>query len=325
MVTSLFRSLPVLFGAAVLPGAIAAQAAVDPTVAPRAAALAREGGRVQATEMLGRYLATAPDDGAAWLELGHFYLLDNRDWHRNGHQGDPPGPLFLDLAATAMDEALRLPTDSGRLLRAMVELDRSAAAIEELGWATMRAQFAALRGITPPDYVTEVGRNLVNSCPVGGVLVTGTDLEAVGVWSIVVNGRARGDVILFLPLRYGEDSLYRARMADALQIEAILPVAEALTRAANRRPVCLSPGLDSSMAPRTTLTAIRLVRVAGPPSVELPDPLSVIDLTAEWRTRPSGLARDVADVYVQAARYNQILCSSLLLPLGLRDRGVCGR
>jgi hypothetical protein len=33
----------------------------------------------------------------------------------------------------------------------------------------------------------------------------------------------------------------------------------------------------------------------------------------------------VTELYVQAARYNQQLCTSLLLPLGARDRGVCGR
>ena len=78
-----------------------AQGAIDPNVAPRAAALEREGERPMAIDLLGRYLATAPDDGRAWLQLGRFYLFDARDWHLHGHHGDPDGLLYLDFAATA--------------------------------------------------------------------------------------------------------------------------------------------------------------------------------------------------------------------------------
>ena len=72
------------------PGSVR-RAAIDPNVAPRAAALEREGERQMAIDMLGRYLATAPDDGRAWLQLGRFYLFDARDWHLHGHRGDPTG------------------------------------------------------------------------------------------------------------------------------------------------------------------------------------------------------------------------------------------
>ena len=191
-----------LLGALLLPTTVVAQAAVDPSVAPRAAAMARAGGRVEATEMLGRYLATAPDDGAAWLELGRFYLLDSRAWHTEGHSGDPSGSLFLDLAATALDESLRLPTDSGRLLRAMVELDRSSLAMEVGGWSASLSAATVARNVEAPSYLVEAGRNLVLSCPIGGVMVTGSDLEATGVWSIVLRGHDRADLILFLPALY---------------------------------------------------------------------------------------------------------------------------
>jgi hypothetical protein len=56
--------------AAVLPAGLRAQGAIDPNVAPRAAALEREGERPMAIDLLGRYLATAPDDARAWLQLG---------------------------------------------------------------------------------------------------------------------------------------------------------------------------------------------------------------------------------------------------------------
>ncbi|HWA58858.1 MAG TPA: hypothetical protein VG692_16485 [Gemmatimonadales bacterium] len=325
MFRSLSPSIRLIAGALLVPGVAAAQAAVDPSVAPRAAAMASAGDRVEATEMLGRYLATAPDDGAAWLELGRFYLLDSRGWHENGHIGDPNGALFLDLAATALDESLRLPTDSGRLLRAMVEVDRASLAMEQGGWPASVAASALARSVEAPPYVVEAGRNLVSSCPMGGVMVTGSDIEAVGVWSIVLRGQDRADLVLFLPALYGADSVYRVRMAETLQIDAVLPVAEALTRTAERRPVCLAPDVDSTIAPHVALVPLRMVRVAGTVGTIDPRPLSIIELTTAWRSNPTGLVRQVADLYLDAARANRLLCASLLTPLGVRDRSVCGR
>ncbi len=325
MAGTLAASLRLVTGALLLPGVVYGQAAVDPSVAPRAAAMANSGSRVEATEMLGRYLATAPDDGAAWLELGRFYLLDSRGWHGNGHSGDPSGPLFLDLAATALDESLRLPTDSGRLLRALVEVDRASLAMEQGGWPASLAASALGRGVEAPPYIVEAGRNLVSSCPIGGVLVAGSDLEAVGAWSIVLRGHDRADLVLFLPTLYGSDSLYRVAMARTLQIDAVLPVSEALSRTAQRRPVCLGPDVDSIALPRGPLTSLRLVRVAGTVTSVDPSPLSIIELTAAWRSTPTGLVREVAGLYLEAARSNRLLCASLLSPLGVRDRNVCGR
>src|SRR3954453_17185819 len=90
------------------PGGLRAQAAIDPNVAPRAAALEREGERQAAIDLLGRYLATAPDDGRAWLQLGRFYLFDARDCHLHGHRGDRGSTLYDSFAATALDHSRRL-------------------------------------------------------------------------------------------------------------------------------------------------------------------------------------------------------------------------
>src|SRR6266550_6846318 len=116
-------------------GGVHAQAAIDPNVAPRAAALERSGERQMAIDLLGRYLATAPDDGRAWLQLGRFYLLDARDWHLQGHKGDPDGLLYLDFAATAFDQAIRLAVDSSVVYRSLAELERSVVLVEDSGWS----------------------------------------------------------------------------------------------------------------------------------------------------------------------------------------------
>jgi hypothetical protein len=286
--------------------------------------MASQGARAEATELLGQYLATAPDDAAAWMELGYFYLLDSRSWHRNGHRGDPTGPLFLDLAATALNESLRLPSDSSRFLRALVEVDRLALLVETAGWDRAPGLMGSDDAL-PPGHLLEVGGNLVNSCPIGGVMVVGTDLEAAGILGVLTLRHDRGDLLFLLPTLYIQDSIYRTRMASTLEVDAATPVREALARTASRRPVCLTPGTDSSMTPAITLRPVRLVRVGGPATEDAPAPLSIIELTMAWRTQPSGVAREVTDLYVQAARYNQQLCTSLLLPLGARDRGVCGR
>src|SRR6187431_3252530 len=102
------------------PAGLRGQAAIDPNVAPKAAALEREGERHMAIDLLGRYLATAPDDGRAWLQLGRFYLHDARDWHAHGHGGEPDGLLYLDFAATALEQSIRLSVDSGLVFRGIV-------------------------------------------------------------------------------------------------------------------------------------------------------------------------------------------------------------
>lgn len=313
-----------LLGIASLPASLMAQAAVDPSVAPRAAALAGAGQRARATEMLGHYLATAPDDGAAWLQLGWFYLLDGRDWHREGHEQESPGPLFLDFAATALDQSLRLPTDSSRLLRGLVEVERAALLTETDGWTAAQAR-GLLRAEFPPRFVLEMGRNLVSSCPLGGVLVTGSDMETVGVWTVMLSGRERGDLVLLLPARYREDSQYRVGMAATLEIQPVPSVAEALTLVAGRRPVCLSPAVPEEDLPHVALLPLRLLRVAGPDAPEGAIPLSVIELAAATLARPGALSREAVVHYQLAARYNPILCVSLLVPLGARPRDACGR
>src|SRR5918992_5831613 len=123
-----------LMATALVHGALQAQAAIDPNVAPRAAALEREGERQAPIGLLRRYLATAPDDGRAWFQLGRFYLYDAREWHLHGHRGDPDGLLYLDFAATALDQSVRLSVDSGVVFRGLAELERSIVFVEDSGW-----------------------------------------------------------------------------------------------------------------------------------------------------------------------------------------------
>ncbi len=297
-----------------------AQGAIAPNVAPRAAALEREGERHMAIDLLGRYLATAPDDGRAWLQLGRFYLYDSRDWHLHGHRGEPDGLLYLDFAATALEQSIRLSVDSGVIFRGIAEVERALVVMEQVGWAAARTTVGRERAPAMPPFVLELGENLLASCP-GGVLLTGTELEALSVWYGSME-RPSLDVLPIRPDLYATDSLYRLRMAQAMGVDPALPVQRALGDVALRRPLCLSPGTDSAAVPALAWLPYRLVRVSRPP-IPGPEAMSVHELLKAVRQNPSPWVVDVRGVYDRAATHNLLLCSSLLLLYGDRPPLAC--
>jgi hypothetical protein len=308
--------------AAVLPLARASgQGAIDPNVAPRAAELERGGERSMAIDLLGHYLATAPDDGRAWLQLGRFYLFDSRDWHLHGHRGDPDGALYLDFAATAFDQALRLSVDSGVVFRGIVEVDRGLITLETLGWEAVRSVEGRPEAPPMPPFIIELGTNLLTSCPAGGVLLTGSELEAVSVWYGGLQ-QASMDVIPIRPDLYTTDSLYRRRMAEAMGVDPALTVQRALTAVAPRRTLCLSPGTDLAAAPSLVWIPFRLARVSRPVAAGV-DALSITELLKASRQGTSPWVRDVRQVYDNAAQFNPLLCSSLLLFFGDTPPPAC--
>jgi hypothetical protein len=301
-------------------GSAAAQGAIDPNIAPRAAALEREGERHMAIDLLGRYLATAPDDGRAWLQLGRFYLYDARDWHVHGHKSEPDGLLYLDFAATALEQSIRLAVDSGTIFRGIVEVERGVVAIEDRGWPEARTIAGPDRVPHIPPYVLELGENLLASCPAGGVLLTGSELEALSVWYGSIERPS--DILPIRPDLYTTDSLYRVRMARAMGVDPALPVQRALGDVAPRRPLCLSPGTDSAAVPALAWLPYRLVRVSRPPAPGT-EAMSINEMLKAVRQNPSPWVVHVRDVYDRAATHNLLLCSSLLLLFGDTPPPAC--
>lgn len=309
--------LPLLLSAV----SLHAQGAIDPNVAPRAAALEREGERHMAIDLLGRYLATAPDDGRAWLQLGRFYLYDARDWHLHGHRGEPDGLLYLDFAATALEQSIRLSVDSGVVFRGIAEVERALVVVEQVGWAASRTAAGPERAPRMPPFVLELGQNLLASCPTGGVLLTGNELEALSVWYGSIE-QPSSDVLPIRPDLYATDSLYRLRMAQAMGVDPALPVQRALGDVAPRRPLCLSPGTDSAAVPALAWVPYRLVRVSRTPEPGA-QAMSINELLKAVRQDPSPWALDVRAVYDRAASHNLLLCSSLLLLFGDTPPPAC--
>ena len=254
--------LAIVLATAMLPGLVrpaVAQGAVDPNVAPRAAALERAGNWTGATEMLGRYLATAPGDGRAWFQFGRMYLLAARQWHVQGHEGDPDGALYLDLAAIAFDNAINLQIDSGRVYRGTVEMERGVLRMEQGGWSALTG--ADPRSPTPvPGFVLELGANLVASCPNNAILVPGNQLESLAAWLASVELGFRRDVFPLLPERFQDDSLYRRQVAVTLELAG----SAGLTAAATSRTLCLTPFADSSLLGGEEWSVTQLALVSGP-------------------------------------------------------------
>lgn len=314
-------ALAVTLGA--LATSLQSQAAIDPNMAPRAAALERAGERQVATDMLGHYLATAQDDGKAWFQLGRFYILDARDWHARGHVGDPDGQLYLDLSILALDQASRLLVDSAAVFRTVAEMERALLFVEDSGWAAARERRPRSSAAPLPGYIVELGVNILNSCPSEGVLLTGEQLETVAVWYASLDGGFRKDVLPLRPDLYSTDSVYRRRMARELGVDPSLAVRPALTVTAVHRPICVGPTADSAAAPAGTFTQVRLVRVIGPIAPS-PDVLSVKQLLEASRVGGTLWTREVMSVYSAAARHNPLLCGGILLPLGGLTARACG-
>ncbi len=321
------RRLPPLAAAALLllPTAAIGQGALDPSVAPRAVQLSRQGQRDLATQMLGRYLATAPHDGVSWMHLGHFYLLDAQAWHAGGHQGTPAGPLVLEFAAAALDQAELLLVDSAIVYRGMVAMDRALLFVEDSGWDAARERRPRHDVPRMPDFLVELGANLLSSCPTGGVLATGSDLETLAVWYVSLETGRRSDVLPLTPSRYSTDGRYRAQIARELGVDSSFSIQQALTAVAERRPVCLSPMSDRSAAPATSWTPVRLVMVSGTAASPTGDFLTVTDLIRVERAGGAAWAPEVRAVYEAAARRNIHLCGGLLSLLGDPPPGTCGR
>ena len=89
------------------------------------------------------------------------------------------------------------------------EVERGVILLESSGW---NAALASRGHDTPPipPYILELGANLLSSCPSGGVLLTGTDLESLSAWYGTLESPSI-DVLLVRPDRYATDSLYRLR------------------------------------------------------------------------------------------------------------------
>jgi len=315
--------IAIALATAMMPGLVrpaVGQGAVDPNVAPRAAALERNGDWIGATEMLGRYLATAPGDGRAWFQFGRMYLLAAREWHVQGHTGHPDGALYLDLAAIAFDNSIDLQIDSGRVYRGAVEMERGLLRMELSGWNSLLAGGPAAP-LSVPGFVLELGANLVASCPSNAVLMPGSQLESLAAWLASVELGLRRDVFPLLPDRFQNDSVYRRQVTVTLE----MAVPAELASAAVGRTLCLTPFADSSIVDGEEWSVTQLALVTGTAPARPEHVLTITQLQRSHQQRPTAWTEAVTAVYLQAARRNILLCGGLLSYLKDPAITACGR
>lgn len=277
----------------------------------RAEALLRDGRRSDAKMFLGQHLALEPNDGRAWFALGRIHLGDAQRWHREGHPAAGTGIPVAEFASSAFDQANRLLADSASVYLVLAVVEQTTLRIERLGWAVAIERRLAPEELPLPPVLSELGRNLMGSCPRGGVLVTGSLVETASVWGTRLLDDERDDLILVRPDLYAIDSIYRGRMAVAIGADPSAELPSALVAASAKRPVCLTPTVDSITTTVLSWHPLRLVLAAGTiANGEAPMPMSVHQL-ARTGIAGSVWSEAVRDVYELAARRNRALCESL--------------
>jgi Tetratricopeptide repeat len=292
----------------------------------RAEGLLRDGKREDAEEVLSRHLAIQPHDGRAWLMLGRIYLADAQRWHREAHTGPTPGPTLLAFAGQSFEAAQQVLTDSADVYRVLVAVERATTRIESDGWPADGTWGMAPVDVPLPPVLAELGRNLLASCGRNGVLVTGSMVETAAVWGIRLVSAERSDVVMLRPDMFQWDARYRHQMAPAIGADTDATLPAALVAAGGKRPICLTPAVDSLTAPALEWRPVRMVLAAGP-SQPSPDTLTVFQFS---RTGLAGSVWSAAvrDVYDMAARRNQSLCTTLFANdelLRLPELSACPR
>lgn len=278
-----------------------------------AEALLRDGRRKDAADVLGRWLSEHPTDGRAWHYLGRIHLDDARHWHRTGHEGDPDGGMLLEFGGTAFEQAQNLLADSGTVYRVLVAVERATIVVETDGWDAVASMPVSAEQLPLPPVLGELGENLLASCPANGVLVTGSLVETAAAWGRwLLNPEQRRGLILLRPDLYTWDPRYRVRMAEALGLPIEAPLQEALLQVTARRPLCLTPTVDSLTAPAVEWRPLRLVLAAGVRGTDSTDAGLSVHQFALTGLAGSVWSEAARDVYDLAARRNRTLCRTLL-------------
>jgi hypothetical protein len=278
----------------------------------RAESLLSEGRRGDAKMFLGEHLALVPTDGRAWFTLGRIHLGDAQHWHRSGHPTEGSGVPVVEFATSAFEQAHHLLADSASVYLVLAMVERTTLRIERLGWEASVEIPLPAEELPLPPVLAELGRNLMGSCPRGGVLITGSLVETAAVWGVRLAGGERADLVLVRPDLYEADAEYRGQMASAMGVDPEARLAGALFRASARRPICATPSVDSTVSASLDWHPLHLVLAAGSIATgEAPPVLSVHQLA---RTGLAGSVWSEAarDVYELAARRNRSLCDALL-------------
>jgi hypothetical protein len=287
-------------------------AATGGTALRNADSLAAAGQPDSATAVLGRHILAQPNDGRAWFVLGRLHLDAARRWHLDGHPADIASGTLLDFASASFERSQELLADSGNVFRVVVDVERATLEAERVGWDSVAALRLRAEDVPLPPVLAELGHNLLASCPRNGVLVASSVPELVAIWGARLQGE-RPDLVLLRPDLYRADMHYRTGMAGSLNSDSTFELAAALAAASRFRPVCLAPGLDSTINTTLIWRPSRMVLTTATATVTSTGDLSIFHFA---RTGLAGSlwTAAVRDVYERAAQHNHALCLGLFAP-----------
>lgn len=284
--------------------------AATSTAVGRAEAMVREGRRSEAADFLSQYLAAQPRDGAAWFFLGRMHLQDEEAWHRNGHAGTGGGPLQLDFAASAFEQAQGLLADSALLYRVQVGVERAINRIEEGGWQAIADWTPTELDLPLPPILRELGSNLLASCPRNGVLITGTMVETAAAWGVQLTRSDRLGRILVRSDLFTVDPRYQRAVALDLDVPSGGSLPELVASARTRRPICLGPLEDTTAYGGLSWRREGVDLVTGGETSRDSATVVVFELGRGGPAAPLWVGA-VSAIYDQAARRNPDLCRVL--------------
>jgi hypothetical protein len=166
-------------------------------------------------------------DGAAWLELGRYYLQLGVDYH--AHKKPVPvdtvrAHAVLDTAQQAFDRAARYSTgtrtaDSARVFRVYSFGERAYVDWEAGGGpaAATLAWHALPEGLKLPSVLEELGENLLRACPHQGILFTANENDTQAAWYLRFGRGLRPDLVVVPLNRWRSDSVLRNQVLRQLK------------------------------------------------------------------------------------------------------------
>lgn len=187
-------------------------------------------------------------DGAAWLELGRFYLRRSAEYHTHRQPAGVDTAAahgILDTAQLAFDRAVRWSpgtrtADSARVFRVYAVGQRA-----YLDWETGGVTAATLTWHTLPEtlrlppVLEELGENLLRACPHQGLLLTSGETDTQAAWYLRFGRGLRPDLVVVPLEQWRTDSVLRNRVQRELKMREA-----SLRTLSQTRAVCASMGFE---------------------------------------------------------------------------------
>jgi hypothetical protein len=203
-------------------------------------------------------IAADSTDGAAWLELGRFYLELGADYHTHkkpARVDTVRAHAILDTAQLAFARATRLSpgtrtADSAQLFRLYSYGERAYVDWESGGGPTAAtlAWHALPETLRFPSVLEELGENLLRACPHQGVLFTANEHDTQAAWYLRFGRGLRPDLVVVPLDRWRGDSVLRNRVLR--ELKARDPTIKALGQT---RAVCASMGFERAPEARPSV------------------------------------------------------------------------